>query len=108
MIFKDIDMDKETIIQTINHHLTKSEKEFYQDYYIGITNDVDERLFSYHQVDKESDWWIHCKADTEEISREVEKCFLDKGMDGDTGGGNPNTPPLYVYCYEIGEHTKER
>lgn len=101
-------MDKQTIIQTINQHLTKSDKEYYQDYYIGITNDIVERLFGYHQVDKDNDWWIHCKADTEEISREVEKFYLEKGMDGGTGGGTPNDPPLYVYCYEIGEHTKER
>lgn len=101
-------MDKSSIIKRINEHLSKSIKEYYQNYYIGITNDVKERLFNYHKVDEGNDWWIYCRADTEEICREVEKFYLDKGMDADTGGGNPNTPPTFVYCYEINEHTKER
>jgi len=30
---------------------------------------------------------------------------LDKGMQGDTGGGNEDT--TYVYCYEISNYTEE-
>jgi hypothetical protein len=36
------------------------------------------------------------QADTEAIVRNVEKYFLDKGMKGDTGGGEHST---YIYSF---------
>jgi len=59
---------------------------------IGITDNPDRRR-------KEHDnpkYWKQWKADTETIARNVEKYFLDKGMNGDTGGGET---PNYVYIF---------
>ena len=40
--------------------------------------------------------WEHWLADNEAVARNVEKHFLDLGMDGDTGGGE-DTKYIYVY-----------
>lgn len=48
--------DFQTIIDEINDHLSKSGKRYYSDFYIGITNDVERRMFSEHNVPKESTW----------------------------------------------------
>lgn len=101
-------MTKDEIIKSINEHLTKSLKRYYKDFYVGITEDVEGRLFGYHRVSKSSDWWIYRYADTEEIARDVEAFYLAKGMDGDKGGGKGNGQTKIVYCYEISDHTKER
>lgn len=96
------------IIQSIEEHLKKSTKLFYSDFYIGITEDIRDCLFGYHQVEEKTDWWIYCFADTEEIARKIEKFYLQKGMDGGVGRDKDNGETKYVYCYEINEHTIER
>ena len=98
-------MIKQEIINAINKHLQKSNKENYQDYYIGITSNVEARLFGDHKVSRENDWWIYCPAKTEEIVREVEKYFLGVGMSGGTGGGTGDGDVRIVYCYELGLDT---
>ena len=40
------------IIFDVESHLACSKKKHYSDFYIGITNDVDRRLFGEHNVDK--------------------------------------------------------
>lgn len=98
---------KVQIIADINSHLQKSKKQYYSDFYIGITNDIERRLFGEHKVSKEHGhgWWIYCTADTKAVAQAVEEYYLDKGMQGDTGGGNEDTK--YVYCYEITNYTEE-
>ena len=99
-------MSKDDIINAIDEHLTKSIKKYYSDFYIGITDNIEERLFGYHQVRKNSDWWIHCHADSEEIAREIEKHYLELGMDGGTGGGSGDGNTIYFYFYEKNDHTR--
>jgi hypothetical protein len=94
------------IISAFNEHLAQSAKNNWSDFYVGITDNVEERLHGFHKVPKEGHWFIYCPADSEDIARNVEKYFLKKGMDGDTGGGDDDT--IFVYCYEIGPNTKER
>ena len=76
-----------------------------QSYYIGITNDVERRLFEEHNVDKNNNWWLSAPADDKETAQFVEEYFLKRGMQGDTGGGTDDT--VYVYCYEITPYTIE-
>ena len=40
------------IILDVESHLACSKKKYYSDFYIGITNDVDRRLFGEHNVKK--------------------------------------------------------
>lgn len=93
------------IIADINSHLKKSSKHYYSEFYIGITNDVERRLFNEHNVSKNGAWWIYREADSKDIAQAVEEYFLEKGMQGDTGGGNEDS--VYVYCYEITNNTVE-
>jgi hypothetical protein len=93
------------IVVAINEHLQKSSAKNYSDFYIGITNDIERRLFGEHNVPKEGYWRIHREAINEEHARAVEKHFLDKGMKGGTGGGNCDC--IWVYCYETSDNTIE-
>ena len=69
---------------------TKSKKDNIQ--IIGITNDPDHRKEEHNNPK----FWMQWLADTVTIARNVETYFLEKGMKGDTGGGdNPN----YVYIF---------
>lgn len=90
-------MTKAKIIQDIDKHIGTLTRSQYRNYYIGITNDIERRLFTEHCVNKERDCWIHCPANSDSVAREVEQYYLGKGMDGGPGGGN-NTA-THVYCY---------
>ena len=98
-------MTTQEIIQDINSHLANSTKRYYGDFYIGITNDIDRRLFGEHNVPRNGHWRIHRVANNETHARNVEKHFLNEGMKGGTGGGG--TDCVYVYCYEISNSTIE-
>jgi hypothetical protein len=98
-------MNAKKIISEIETHLGKSNKEYYSDFYIGITNDIDRRLFTEHNVPCSGHWYIYRPADSKAIAQEVEEHFLDLGMQGDTGGGTEDT--TIVYCYEISSNTEE-
>ena len=93
---------KEKIIADITNYLQTSN---YPGFYIGITNDVERRLFEEHNVSKQNGCWIYIEADSKSIAQDVEEYFLDKGMQGDTGGGNDDS--TYVYCYQITLYTVE-
>ena len=91
--------------QQIIIEIEKWRKYDYPRYYIGITDDIDSRLYGDQNVDKENDVWIYCEADNVTIARDVEQHFLDLGMKGGPGGGNDKS--VFVYCYLIQRHTKE-
>ena len=40
------------IIADFEEHLEKSNKQYYSDFYVVITNDIERRLFIYNNVDK--------------------------------------------------------
>lgn len=97
--------DFKTIIDDINTHLSKSGKRYYSDFYIGITNDVERRMFTEHNVAKEKSWWIYRTATNSEIAHDVEDYFLKKGMRGGSEGGNEESN--IVYCYAVSPTTVE-
>nr|WP_315407774.1 hypothetical protein [uncultured Prevotella sp.] len=98
-------MSYNDIIKAFNEHLKKSGKQFYNDFYIGITDDIERRLFTEHKVPKEGHWFIYAHADNSLIARNVEKYFLDLGMRGGQGGGDTDTE--WVYCYIVSQYTTE-
>lgn len=93
------------IIADFDSHLQSSQKEYYSDFYVGITNDVERRLFGEHNVQQRGKWWICREALDKDTAQKVEEYYLDKGMKGDTGGGNDDT--VFVYCYEIDNNAIE-
>ena len=69
-----------------------------QDFYVGITNDVDRRLFEEHLLDEETDSFRVEQFNTVEDAREVEAFFLNEmGLDGGAGGGEDDSVFVYIY-----------
>lgn len=47
---------------------------------MGITNDVERRLFDEHNVPENDHWWIYQDAIDKSTAQRVEEYYLDKGM----------------------------
>lgn len=99
-------MAKQTAKQILNDifsHLNGDVN--YKAYYIGITNDINRRLFGEHNVNRNYGWWIYREAIDKDHAQDVEEFFLEKGMKGNTGGGTSDS--TWVYCYKITDKTIE-
>ena len=92
------------IIPAINNFAKQSSKSYYDEFYIGITNDPQRRLAE-HNVDPHTGRFVWYEATNKTTAQTVEEYFLSKGMKGDTGGGQLNS--TYVYCYEITPYTRQ-
>lgn len=75
-------------------NLTLDQK--YSSWYIGVTDNPDERKSSHKSNGMNVTYWRSWPASSETIARSVEKYFIKKGMDGDAGGG---MNPTYVYIF---------
>jgi hypothetical protein len=69
----------------------------YKNCYVGITSDVESRLFGDHNVSEENGRWIYRTASSNSIARDVEKHFVDASMDGGPGGGDYTSKIVYAY-----------
>jgi len=85
---------KQEIINNITDHF---KGKVYSDCYVGITSDVDGRLFGDHNVSKENGHWVYSTASSHTVAREIEQYFLDAGMDGGAGGGDETSKVVYAY-----------
>ena len=85
------------IIQEIEDYVSTCGGSF-SFWYIGITEDPEDRLFNEHNVSKKNDNWIYRTTSSSAIARNIEKYFLDLGMDGGSGGGDYLSKT--VYCYK--------
>ena len=85
------------IYDEIMAHMNK-EGSGYQTCYVGITSDIERRLFGEHNVPREDAWYIYRKADSEEDARALEEYILKThNTDGDVGGGNHESQYIYAY-----------
>ncbi len=64
----------------------------YSSWYIGVTDNL-ERRKDEHGDPPNWDEWV---ADSEDDARSIERHFVDKGMNGDTGGGK-NPDKVYIF-----------
>ncbi len=79
--------------------------ESYPEWYVGVTKDPGDRLFSGHGVDEKKGRWIWQQAHSSAAARRVEAYFLNTlRTDGGTGGGDEDAE--YVYAYEKAAHTR--
>jgi hypothetical protein len=69
----------------------------YGECYVGVTSDINRRLFREHKVSRRGDTWIAVLAASPRVAREVTEFFLDAGMDGDLGSGDETTTIVYAY-----------
>lgn len=51
-------MKKEEIIADIRSYFGFTVFSGYSNYYVGITNDINRRLFNEHNVSEQNDYWI--------------------------------------------------
>lgn len=100
-------MDQTSIIRDFDTHIGRSHCQFYNQLYVGITDNVEHRLFDEHNVSHDKQWWIYSPADTEDVARAVERHYLDLGMRGNLEEGSGNGNSRYVYCYVIAPNTVE-
>lgn len=68
----------------------------YADCYVGITDDPDRR-FAEHGVDPDDGTYIAMPASSSNVARAIEDYFLDKGMEGGSGGGDEHSNVVYAY-----------
>ena len=78
----------------------------WEQWYVGIAADAQDRLFSDHNVSRKDDAWIYRTASTSTIARAVERYLLDThGGKGGPGGGDDDT--CMIYAYRITAYTVE-
>ena len=85
-------MSKSGIVAAIDDRVNRAKSKKYSIWTVGITNNL-ERRKGEHDNPK---YWTGWKADSERDARDIEKHFIDKGMKGDTGGGDN---PTFVYIF---------
>jgi hypothetical protein len=69
----------------------------YSECYVGITSDIQGRLFGGRKVSRLQDRWIAVPAASHTVAREAERFFLDAGMDGTSGSGGETATVVYAY-----------
>jgi len=95
---------EETVKKEIKEHIDKSGYP-YSEWYVGISDDPEDRLFNDHKVEKKS-WWIYRECFNSEAARRVEEYLINTlGTKGDVGGGDEKS--IFVYAYKITNSTVE-
>ena len=74
-------------------------------WYVGITSDINERLFGSHNVPRKDHWYIFRRANSDTDARNIESAYHRAGCKGSGGGGEHTT--VYVYAYVITTQTVE-
>ena len=77
----------------------------YARWYVGVTSDIEKRMFGDHNVSKENGWWVYRTAPDSKTAREIEAAFHDAGCKGAGGGGD--RAAVVVYAYLITSTTVE-
>ncbi|MCL4857150.1 MAG: hypothetical protein KJZ55_07770 [Flavobacteriales bacterium] len=77
-------------------------------FYIGITNDIQRRLFDEHKVDEEKGTYYVREAISKGSAGKIEKYLLEKYpfFEGDNGGGYDYS--VFIYIYKIVDTTFQR
>ena len=72
----------------------RNERLPYSRWYVGITGDVQSRLFGDHNV---QNGYIYRTFPNDRIAREIEQNFHELGCQGSHGGGDWDTKIVYAY-----------
>ena len=75
-------MDTQRIISKIES-ITRGQ---YEGWTIGVTDNPDRRRAEHEAEDERTSRWRDWDAETEDDARDIEQYFIDKGMQGGTGG----------------------
>jgi hypothetical protein len=92
------------IIRDIDAHMTKSGIPNGR-WYVGVTSDIERRLFGFHAVSRQKHWFIYRQAVNSAAARDIENAYHKAGCQGAGGGGDLTA--RYVYAYVITPTTVE-
>jgi hypothetical protein len=76
-----------------------------KDWYVGVTSDINERLFGFHRVPRKEHWFIYRRCVNAASARALETAYHKAGCKGSTGGGDDSC--VYIYAYLITQTTVE-
>lgn len=76
------------------------------EWYVGITEDPQARVFDEHRVNKDVDYWIYRECFTAEAARRVERCLIAT-YETDGGSEEGDDASRFVYAYKKERHTRE-
>ena len=93
------------IINRIDEHLTKSGREYYSDFFVGITNDINKVLFHKHHVSYDRGWWAYMTANSPDEAYKVWTHYKNMGMR--SSKVNHEDGSSIVYCYAVTPYTVE-
>ena len=74
----------------------------FTNWYVGITSDIQQRLFGYHSVHRTNHRWIHGTAMNSDHARSAETALLALGFDGGDGGGDVGSLNVYAFRKDAG------
>lgn len=109
-LYKGVELmakSKDTIIEEIKAYIKenavgvnkKLNKALYSLWYCGITADKEANYTRHGSAETHKHWLCN----SSNISREIEKYFQEKGMQGAPGGGDD---PVYVYVLKMSQKRK--
>lgn len=94
-----------SVVKDIIAYMQKSDTPL-GEWYVGITEDPQARVFEDHGVNKEIDYWIYRECFTANAAWRVKRCFIATyETDGGSGGGDDRS--RFVYAYKKESHTRE-
>lgn len=94
-----------SVVNDIVHYIRKTNTPL-ADWYVGVAEDVQARVFEEHGVNKERDYWIYRECFTAAAARRIEQYFITNCQtDGGSGGGSDASRFVYAYKKEL--HTRE-
>ena len=93
-----------SIIAEIDAHMQKSGIPN-SSWYVGVTSNIEERLFGFHQVPRKDHWYIYRRAINGDEARAIEAAYHRAGCKGSGGGGDYTA--VFVYAYVITSQTVE-
>jgi hypothetical protein len=76
-------------------------------WYVGITSDVQNRLFVYHRVSRPNGLWIYRQCPNEQSARTLEAAYHRAGCKGGAGGGSGDGSCVFIYAYVVTQTTVE-
>ena len=99
-----VTQSEQSIVGEINAHVQQSGLPN-SSWYVGVTSNVDERLFGYHRVPRQNHWFIWRRAINHVAARNIEAAYHRAGCKGSGGGGDHSA--VIVYAYVITNYTVE-
>ena len=87
------------------NYISRNDGKF-SDWYVGISQNPEHRLFTQHKVSKQSGTWSYTPLTKQKIARAFEQVLIAFGCKG--GGGGSDNELLSVYAYKITQYTDEK